>query len=85
MNSFLTPFENVNLNKNIIARISVPDFGFGTTIAASHGNGYLVSEVRKYLEKVNIQRMHIHLLDDAGNLVNLNGSDFAFCLRIVCE
>jgi|Laugrespbdmm15sd_2_1035082.scaffolds.fasta_scaffold24181_2 hypothetical protein len=85
VNSFLTPFENVNLNKNIIARISVPDYGFGTTIAASHGNGYLVSEVRKYLEKVNIQRMHIHLLDDAGNLVNLNGSDFAFCLRIVCE
>lgn len=85
VNSFLTPFENVNLNKNIIARISVPDTGFGTTIIASHGNGFLVSEVRKYLEKVNIQRMHIQLLDDAGNLLNLNGGDFAFSLRIVCE
>lgn len=85
VNSFLAPFENANLNKNIIARISLPDTGFGTTITASHGNGYLVSEVRKYLEKVNVQRMHIQLLDDAGTVVNLNGSDFAFCLRIVCE
>jgi hypothetical protein len=85
VNSFLTPVENANLNKNIIARISVPDTGFGTTITASHGNGLLVSEVRKYLEKMNIQRMHIQLLDDAGNVINLNGGDFAFSLRILCE
>lgn len=85
VNSFLTPFENVNLNKNIIARVSVPDTGFGTTITASHGNGLLVSEVRKYLEKMNIQRMNIQLLDDAGNVVNLNGGDFAFSVKIVCE
>ena len=85
VNSFLAPFENANLNKNIIARVSVPDTGFGTTITASHGNGLLVSEVRKHLEKVNIQRMHVQLLDDAGNVVNLNGSDFAFTLRITCE
>jgi len=85
VNSFLAPFENANLNKNIIARISVPDTGFATTVTASHGNGYLVSEVRKYLEKVNIQRMHIQLLDDAGNVVNLNGSDFAIALKITCE
>jgi hypothetical protein len=85
VNSFLAPFENANLNKNIIARISIPDTGFGTTVTASHGNGLLVSEVRKYLEKMNIQRMHIQLLDDAGNVVNLNGSDFAFSVKIVCE
>lgn len=85
VNSFLAPFENANLNKNIIARISLPDTGFGTTVTASHGNGFLVSEVRKYLEKMNIQRMHIQLLDDAGNVVNLNGSDFTFSIKIVCE
>jgi hypothetical protein len=85
VNSFLAPFENTNLNKNIIARISIPDAGFGTTIIASHSNGFLVSEIRKYLEKVNIQRMHIQLLDDAGNVINLNGSDFAITFKVVCE
>jgi hypothetical protein len=85
MNAFHVPGNNSNLNKNIIARVSVPDTGFGTTIAASHGNGLLVSEVRKYLEKVNIQRMQVQLLDDAGNVIDMNGGDFAVNLRVVSE
>ena len=85
MNAFHVPGSNSNLNKNIIARVSVPDTGFGTTITASHGNGFLVSEVRKYLEKVNIQRMQVQLLDDAGNVINMNGGDFSVNLRVVSE
>jgi len=85
MNAFHVPGNNSNLNKNIIARVSVPDTGFGTTIAASHGNGLLVSEVRKYLEKVNIQRIQVQLLDDAGNVIDMNGGDFAVNLRVVSE
>jgi hypothetical protein len=85
VNAFYVPGSNSNLNKNIIARVSVPDTGFGTTITASHGNGLLVSEVRKYLEKVNIQRLQLQLLDDAGNIIDLNGCDFAVNLRVVSE
>ena len=85
MNAFYVPGNNSNLNKNIIARVSVPDTGFGTTITASHGNGFLVSEVRKYLEKVNIQRIQVQLLDDAGNVIDMNGGDFAVNLRVVSE
>ena len=85
VNAFYVPGSNSNLNKNIIARVSVPDAGFGTTITASHGNGLLVSEVRKYLEKVNIQRLQLQLLDDAGNVIDLNGCDFAVNLRVVSE
>lgn len=85
MNAFHVPGNNSNLNKNIIARVSVPDTGFGTTITASHGNGFLVSEVRKYLEKVNIQRIQVQLLDDAGNVIDMNGGDFSVNLRIVSE
>ena len=85
MNAFYVPGSNSNLNKNIIARVGVPDTGFGTTITASHGNGLLVSEVRKYLEKVNIQRLQLQLLDDAGNVIDMNGGDFAVNLRVVSE
>lgn len=85
MNAFYVPGSNSNLNKNIIARVGVPDTGFGTTITASHGNGLLVSEVRKYLEKVNIQRLQLQLLDDAGNVIDFNGGDFAVNLRVVSE
>lgn len=85
VNAFYVPGSNSNLNKNIIARVSVPDTGFGTTITASHGNGLLVSEVRKYLEKVNVQRLQLQLLDDAGNVIDMNGGDFAVNLRVVSE
>lgn len=85
MNAFHVPGSNSNLNKNIIARVSVPDTGFGTTITGSHGNGLLVSEVRKYLEKVNIQRIQVQLLDDAGNVIDMNGGDFVVNLRVVSE
>jgi len=85
MNAFYVPSRNSNLNKNIIARVSVPDTGFGTTITASHGNGFLVSEVRKYLEKINIQRLQLQLLDDDGNVINMNGGDFVVNLRVICE
>lgn len=82
VNSF---YVHSNLNKNIIARVSVPDTGFGTTITASHSNGFLVSEVRRYLEKVNIQRMNLQLLDENFNVIDLHGGDFSITLRLVCE
>jgi hypothetical protein len=85
VNAFHVPGSNSNLNKNIIARVSVPDTGFGTTIVGSHGSGTLVSEVRKYLEKINIQRIQVQLLDDAGNVIDLNGGDFSVNLRVVSE
>ena len=84
-NSFVSPFENTNLNKNIIAKISIPPMNFGDTLCANITNGYLVSEVRKYIEKVNIQKMNIQILDDAGRPINLNGADFSVCLRLTHE
>ena len=84
-NSFISPFENTNLNKNIIAKISIPSLNFGETLCANQSNGYLVSEIRKYGEKVNIQRMNLQLLDDAGRVINLNGGDFSLCLNLTHE
>jgi hypothetical protein len=85
-NSFVSPLEKTNQNKNIIAKICIPSTAkFGDTLCVNKANGLLVSEVRKYLEKVNIQRMNLQLLDDAGRVVQLNGADFSVCLRLVHE
>jgi hypothetical protein len=85
-NSFVSPLEKTNQSKNIIAKICIPStVAFGDTLCVNKANGLLVSEVRKYLEKVNIQRMNLQLLDDAGNVINLNGADFSVCLRLVHE
>ena len=85
-NSFVSPLEKTNQSKNIIAKICLSStVSFGDTLCANKANGLLVSEVRKYLEKVNIQRMNLQLLDDSGRVINLNGADFSICLRLVHE
>ena len=84
-NSFVSPLEYSNLNKNIVAKISIPTLNFGETLCANLTNGYLVSEMRKYGEKVNIQRMNLQLLDDAGRIIHPNGADFSVCLRMTHE
>ena len=85
-NSFVSPLEKTNQSKNIIAKICIPsNVKFGDTLCVNKANGLLVSEVRKYLEKVNIQRMNLQLLDDAGRVIHLNGTDFSLCLKLVHE
>jgi hypothetical protein len=46
-------------------------------------SGSLQDNSRVYFGPVNIERMAVKLLDDKGNVVNLNGNDW--CCTLVCE
>ena len=46
-------------------------------------SGSLQDSSRTYFGPVNIERMAVKLLDDKGNLLNLNGNDW--CFTLVCE
>jgi len=46
-------------------------------------SGSLQDNVRTYFGPVNIERMAVKLLDDKGNILNLNGNDW--CVTMVCE
>jgi hypothetical protein len=46
-------------------------------------SGSLQDSSRVYFGPVNIERMAIKLLDDKGNILNLNGNDW--CVTLVCE
>jgi hypothetical protein len=46
-------------------------------------SGSLQDNVRTYFGPVNIERMAVKLLDDKGNVLNLNGNDW--CVTMVCE
>jgi hypothetical protein len=46
-------------------------------------SGSLQDSNRTYFGPVNIERMAIRLLDDKGNVLNLNGNDW--CVTLVCE
>jgi hypothetical protein len=46
-------------------------------------SGSLQDNVRTYFGPVNIDRMAVKLLNDKGNVLNLNGNDW--CFTLVCE
>jgi len=46
-------------------------------------SGSLQDNSRVYFGPVNIERMAVKLLDDKGNVLNLNGNDW--CVTLVCE
>jgi len=85
--SFVSPLPNSLINKNILARISVSkqDYPFGSIMPVNLYNGLLMSDVRSYTGKVDIQKLNVQLVNEFGNVINLNGDDFSFCLKIEHE
>jgi|DEB0MinimDraft_4_1074332.scaffolds.fasta_scaffold26040_2 hypothetical protein len=85
--SFVSPLPSSLINKNILARISVSkqDYPFGSVMPANLYNGLLMSDVRSYTGKVDIQKLNIQLVNEFGNVIDLNGDDFSFCLKIEHE
>jgi len=86
-NSFISTVSSGLVNKNIIARISLDkkNYGFGTIMPANQLNGLLLSDTRKYSGKVDLQKLNFQLLNEIGNPISLNGSDYSLCLEIEHE
>ena len=86
-NSFVSPLSNSLLSKNVLARISLNPsvFSFGSIITANTFNGLLLSDQRMYSGNVDLQKLAIQLVDEWGNVIDLNQLDFSFCLEIEFE
>lgn len=85
--SFVSPLATSLINKNIIGRITLDKemYPFGSILPATEYGGYLISDARSYTGKIDIQRLNIQLLSENGSIINLNGSDFSFCLEVEHE
>ena len=78
-NHFIGAFNKSLMSSNILARISVR----GTYFSLLMNDEYsLISEPRKYFGPVDIQKLHIRLTDENGRIINMNNSDFSFCLNL---
>lgn len=49
----------------------------------SEFGGTLQNNKRTYFGPISLSRLHVKLLDDKGNMLNLNGNDWSF--TIICE
>jgi len=76
-NLFLNAFSNTVINSNVLARISLRANYFNLLMDTDLN---IVTEPRKYFGPVDIQRLRIRVYDDHGRILNMNHSNFSFCL-----
>ena len=79
-NGFYSAFNSSLLNKNILARISLQSSGNLSVI--SENNFSLITFPRNYFGPVNIQKLHVELLDEYGRIMDLNNMDYSFCITL---
>ena len=86
LNNFVVPLYQKLLNKCVLARISLDSnvYEFGKMISTeTYGN--LVSAKREYAGKADIQRLKVEIVNEWGQVMNLNLMDFSFCLEVEYE
>jgi hypothetical protein len=70
-------------NNDVLAILPVSVSGTPTGQVMVENGSALQLNSRVYFGPVNIERMRVKLVDDKGNVVNLNGSDW--CFTLICE
>jgi hypothetical protein len=76
-NHFVTAFNRSILNPNTLARIAVSGNYFSVLTT---NDLKVVTEPREYFGPVDIQRLHIRVFDEYGRLLDMNNTNFSFCL-----
>ena len=78
-NHFISVFNKSFLSPNILARISIKGSYFTLLMESDYS---IVSEPRKYFGPVDIQKLRIRLFDEHGRILQMNNSNFSFCLNL---
>ena len=68
---------------DILAMIPIKTSGTNTGTLLVEFSGSLQDNVRTYFGPVNVERMRVKLLNDKGNVINLNGVDW--CVTLICD
>jgi len=96
-NSQLYTINEINRNRNnntnyrakaptstdILAMIPIKSIGLSTGALIIEFSGSLQDNIRTYFGPVNVDRMRVRLLNDKGNVLNMNGADW--CVTLVCD
>jgi hypothetical protein len=78
-NPFVSVFNQSILNDDVLARISIK----GSHLSLVMDNDMtIVTEPRQFFGPVDIQRFRIRLFDEYGRILQMNGSNFSFCLKL---
>jgi hypothetical protein len=77
-NTIQSPFqEGMMINQGLLAKI--PTIAPSHTIVYKANTGY-INPIRQYFGPVNIDKLHIQLLDELGRPVDLNNADYSIAI-----
>ena len=68
---------------DILGILPIKTVGLSTGSLIVEFSGSVQENIRTYFGPVDIDRMCVKLIDDKGNILNLNGSDW--CVTLICE
>jgi hypothetical protein len=77
---FYSAYNRTFLDKNILARISIPNTTRDKFNINNWNNMNIISYPRQYFGPINLGKIGIQLLNEYGIPINLNNMDFSFCL-----
>jgi len=78
-NHFVSAFNKSILGPNILARIPMKGASFSLMMENDFNT---VTEPRRYFGPVDIQKLKIQLIDEYGNPLQMNNSDYSFCINL---
>lgn len=85
-NSFIVPSFQSYFDPNIISRVTLDpnnNYTYGSLITANiSGSGNLLSDVRTYSGKNDIQKLRIRIFNEFGHILHLNKMDVSFAIEI---
>lgn len=70
------------ITSDILAKIYLKDGAFQINIDTETDNPSSFTKTRRYNGPVNLNRIHVMLLDKFGEVVNMNNMDFSFTLQV---
>jgi hypothetical protein len=71
-----------SVDKDILGKIYLSGYRFYITISDDRSRSN--TRKRDYFSPVNISRINIKILDEYGNIIDLNNMDFSFALEFIC-
>jgi len=77
--SFISVFQKTNMSNSILARIQMHEHNYNSSASSEIK---FISEPRKYFGPIDITKLQIKLLDAYGRVLDMNGSDYSFCLLL---
>ena len=75
----MSVFQESIMNNDILARISIKGNRFNLL---TNNDFDIVSEPRIYFGPIDLQRLRIRLLDEHGRVLQMENSNYSFCLKL---